>query len=28
VFIGFGYRVPEFYDKLARLRKAVADPPD
>jgi hypothetical protein len=23
VFIGFGYRVPEFYDKLARLRKTV-----
>jgi hypothetical protein len=25
VFIGFGYRIPEFYDKLARLRNAVAD---
>jgi hypothetical protein len=24
VFIGFGYRLPEFYDKLARLRKTVA----
>jgi len=24
-FIGFGYRIPEFYDKLARLRKRVAD---
>ena len=23
VFIGFGYRIPEFYDKLARLRKTV-----
>jgi hypothetical protein len=23
LFIGFGYRVPEFYDKLARLRKTV-----
>jgi hypothetical protein len=23
VFIGFGYRLPEFYDKLARLRKSV-----
>jgi hypothetical protein len=23
VFIGSGYRVPEFYDKLARLRKTV-----
>lgn len=23
VFVGFGYRVPEFYDKLTRLRKAV-----
>lgn len=26
VFIGFGYRVPEFYDKLARLRKKAAPP--
>lgn len=25
VFIGFGYRAPEFYDKLARLRKALGD---
>jgi hypothetical protein len=25
VFIGFGYRIPEFYDKLARLRKTVGD---
>jgi hypothetical protein len=23
VFIAFGYRVPEFYDKLARLRGAI-----
>jgi hypothetical protein len=23
VFIGFGYRLPEFYDKLARLRKSI-----
>ncbi|MGC2288766.1 MAG: hypothetical protein WA688_02775 [Thermoplasmata archaeon] len=23
VFIGFGFRVPEFYDKLARLRKSL-----
>lgn len=23
VFIGFGYRLPEFYDKLKRLRLAV-----
>ncbi|MGC2288764.1 MAG: hypothetical protein WA688_02765 [Thermoplasmata archaeon] len=23
VFIGFGYRVPEFYDRLARLRKSL-----
>jgi hypothetical protein len=23
VFIGFGYRIPEFYDKLARLNKSV-----
>jgi hypothetical protein len=23
VFIGFGYRIPEFYDKLARLSKAM-----
>jgi hypothetical protein len=24
VFIGFGFRLPEFYDKLKRLRAAVA----
>ena len=23
VFLGFGYRIPEFYDKLERLRKAL-----
>lgn len=23
VFIGFGYRLPEFYDKLVRLRRTV-----
>ncbi|MGA8302744.1 MAG: hypothetical protein WA691_00380 [Thermoplasmata archaeon] len=23
VFIGFGYRIPEFYDKLSRLRRAL-----
>jgi hypothetical protein len=27
VFLGFGYRIPEFYDKLARLRRAVEDSP-
>lgn len=25
VFLGFGYRIPEFYDKLSRLRTAVGD---
>jgi hypothetical protein len=25
VFIGFGFRLPEFYDKLKRLRTALAD---
>lgn len=25
VFLGFGYRVPEFYDKLAQLRKTLGD---
>jgi hypothetical protein len=25
VFLGFGSRVPEFYDKLARLRKTVGE---
>ena len=25
VFVGFGFRLPEFYDKLSRLRKAVLD---
>lgn len=25
VFIGFGYRLPEFYDKLARLRKTLSN---
>jgi len=25
VFIGFGYRIPEFYDKLARLSKTVKE---
>lgn len=25
VFIAFGFRLPEFYDKLRRLRKAVSD---
>ena len=25
VFIAFGFRLPEFYDKLKRLRKAVSD---
>ena len=25
VFIGFGYRIPEFYDKLARLGKTVRE---
>jgi hypothetical protein len=25
VFIGFGYRIPEFYDKLARLSKSVKE---
>ena len=24
VFIGFGFRIPEFYDKLNRLRQAVS----
>jgi hypothetical protein len=24
VFIGFGHRIPEFYDKLARLSKSVS----
>lgn len=23
VFIGFGFRLPEFYDKLRRLRKSI-----
>lgn len=23
IFIGFGYRLPEFYDKLSRLRVAI-----
>ena len=27
VFIAFGFRLPEFYDKLSRLRKAVSNPP-
>lgn len=26
VFIGFGYRLPEFYAKLERLRRVVAAP--
>ena len=26
VFIAFGFRLPEFYDKLKRLRKTVANP--
>ncbi|MFZ1023211.1 MAG: hypothetical protein WAN87_03660 [Thermoplasmata archaeon] len=25
VFIGFGYRIPEFYDKLTRLSKTVRE---
>jgi len=25
VFIAFGFRLPEFYDKLKRLRKVVSD---
>jgi hypothetical protein len=25
VFIGFGFRLPEFYDKLKRLRAALAE---
>lgn len=25
VFIAFGFRLPEFYDKLKRLRKAISD---
>ncbi|MCI4343147.1 MAG: hypothetical protein L3J92_03405 [Thermoplasmata archaeon] len=28
VFLGFGYRIPEFYAKLARLRKAVGNSPE
>jgi hypothetical protein len=24
IFIGFGYRLPEFYDKLTRLRNALS----
>jgi hypothetical protein len=24
IFIGFGFRIPEFYDKLSRLRNAIA----
>jgi hypothetical protein len=28
VFIGFGYRIPEFYDKLARLRRTVEHLPE
>jgi hypothetical protein len=27
VFIAFGFRLPEFYDKLRRLRKVVSNPP-
>ena len=26
VFIAFGFRLPEFYDKLRRLRKALSTP--
>ena len=26
VFIAFGFRLPEFYDKLKRLRKSVSNP--
>jgi phage-related protein len=26
VFIAFGFRLPEFYDQLRRLRKAVSNP--
>ena len=25
VFVGFGFRVPEFYDKLGRLRRALSE---
>ena len=25
VFVGFGFRVPEFYDKLGRLRKVLSE---
>jgi hypothetical protein len=25
VFLGFGYRIPEFYDKLERLRQVLRD---
>lgn len=28
VFIGFGYRIPEFYDKLSRLRRAIEESPE
>jgi hypothetical protein len=28
VFIAFGFRIPEFYDKLERLRSAVTRGPD
>jgi len=26
VFIAFGFRLPEFYDKMSRLRSAVSNP--
>jgi hypothetical protein len=26
VFVAFGFRLPEFYEKLKRLRKSVSDP--